>query len=205
VRPKSIALLNLTFTAGLLTVLVVSLSQAENSSEIETKYLMFKISKVRFDNILQLKKPGGKLDFGNSVELGYDDIESMPDKIKNIGYKITLKNPIKFSDITIHPKCILEFVESADIKKGRFLLFAVDCRSSAIEIDRIKLSGQFHSTFAKDEFHFACVPIVTVTEVPLAGGKRLPPNRTIWVEDFDADLGTNPISGISDHYPQSGK
>ena len=183
-------------------ILITSFFLCPNAygDEIETKYLMFRIPKVRFDSILQLKMPGGKLEFGNGVELGYDDIEPMPDLIKNIGYKIVLKNPIKFSDVTIHPKCILEFIESTDKKKGRYLLFAVDCQSSTLEIDRVKLRGQFHSTFAKDELHFACVPVVTITEVPLVGGKRVPPNKTIWVEDFDAGLSTNPISGISDHH-----
>lgn len=193
---------------SIITALVTStifLSSAHANDEIETKYLMFKMPKVRFDDILQLKKPGGKLSFGNGVELGYDDVEPLAGLRKNVGYSVVLKKALKVSDVTIHPKCSLEFVEPSDKELGRYLLVAVDCQSGSVEINRTKLKGQFHSTFAKDAFHFACIPINTVTEVPLLNGKKVPPNKTIWIEDFDADRNTNPVSGISNHYPKADK
>lgn len=180
--------------------LVGSTSSAE-ADKIETKYLMFRIPKVRFNDILQLKKPGGKLDFGNGLVLTHDDIEPIPDdQPKNFAYRITLKKPLEAPNVTIHPNCVLLFFEFKEKVTDKYLLDAINCRSSYVEIDRIKIKGDFHSTFAKDEHHFACAKISTVTEAPLVNGKKVPPNKTIWIEDFDAEKSINPVDGISDYF-----
>jgi hypothetical protein len=184
-------------------ILLASFSQAEDNLEIETKYLMFRLPKVRFHEILQLKRPGGKIDFGNGTTLTHDDIEPIaPGQPKNFTYRITLKKNLRFSNVVIHPKCVLDFVEFKERKLDKYLLDSIDCRSSSVEINRVKLRAHFHPTFAKDEFHFASDKVIAITNVPLENGKQIPPNKVIWIEDFDSDLATNIVKGTSEYYSE---
>lgn len=172
-----------------------------DATKIETKYLMFRLPKIHFDKILQLKKPGGKLDFGDGTVLTHDDIEPIAtDQPKNFAYRITLKKALKFQNVVLGPKCVLTVFEFKDKVTNRYLLDSIDCESSAVEIDRTKLKGVFHSTFAKDEHHFACNPVVSVTDVPLVGGSKVPPGHFISADDFDPDKPINKVKSISkDH------
>ncbi len=190
----------------LLFVVATVLPHTGNASEIETKYLMFRIPKIYFDDVHQLRRPGGKLDFGNGVVLNHEDIEPIStDQPDNHACQVKLQKPLRFEDITIHPGCIIDFADRKEKKVDRYRLRAIDCETSSVEIDRVKVRSEFHSTFAKDDFHFASSRVTTLTDVPLANGRKVPPNKVIWIEDFDADRSTNPVSGISNHYPKTDK
>ncbi len=185
---------------AILTFITISPSSRAEPA-IETKYFMFKIHKVHFDDVLQLKKPEGKLDFGDGVVLMHDDIEEViSDPPKNFTHRVALKKPIRFPNVILEPKCVLIFSEFPNKTKSRYLLYSIDCESSAVEIDRTKLKGVFHSTFAKDKHHFACSPVVSVTDVPLVGGSKVPPGHFISADDFDPDKPINKVKSISkDH------
>ncbi len=173
-----------------LTVLSPSTATCSDISEIETKYLMFKLPVVKFDGIDQLFSGQKKrIKLGEKTFLDQANVEPIRDsKNSRDSRNFLVKSSLKIDSITLNPGCELMFAPSRD---KSYQLYNIDCTSGSAEYENIKMKANYTTGASLTFNHFSASELTADSKIPLPDGKFLYPGDKISVIDWVVVAPTN--------------
>lgn len=159
-------------------------------SEIETKYLMFKLPIVRVDGLDRLtENQKNKVQLGKNAFLEASNAELIAASGNSSSSRTFLvKTAIKVESVTLHPGCKLLFTPTSD---KRYELFVIDCEEGSIEYENVRVKANFSSYDAPTFNQFYASELTADSKIPLPNGKFLYPGDKINVVEWVAIAPTN--------------
>lgn len=173
-----------------LLVLVVTCSSALAETNIETKYLMFKLPVVSVEAIDKLAESKQlKADLGKGAYLHTGNVRRVQDRLssdKTVVLQIT--EQIRIDAVSLNPGCLMRFYAAKEIS---FRLGQIDCADGSIEYEGVKIKANYSSFDSLTRNHFYANELTADSKIPLPNGKFLYPGDKISVIEWVAIAPTN--------------
>ncbi len=171
-------------------VLVATCSSALAETNIETKYLMFKIDDIDakgLDGLAQKKKASFIL--GKSVTLDNSKVELLSSRRGGeLSRVLKVLKSIRVNSVTFNPGCELHFTEAS---KETYELVSTNCEDGSIEYEGVRIKANYSSFDSLTRNHFYASELTADSKIPLPNGKFLYPGDKINVVEWAVVAPTN--------------